>query len=121
MKLSRASGCYIPGLVPVIKVVFSKASNLFFKASIFISKASVEKRVVSPPRSELVVVRQEEYEQPRQRNNGVMLGAIDALQRVFKPQTGMLAMLRGFGVDVIQANPVIKNRIMHVAMGNPYF
>lgn len=48
----------------------------------------------------------------------VMIGAIDGLQRVFKPQTGLVAALRGFGLDIIQATPSIKNRIMQVAMGD---
>lgn len=50
-----------------------------------------------------------------------MMGAIDALQRVFKPQTGVFAALRGLGLDVIHANPSIKSRIMEVAMGDSSF
>ena len=60
---------------------------------------------------------QEMYEQPRQRANTSMMATLDSLKRVFVPQTGILATVRGLGLDVLNAAPPLKKRIMGYAMG----
>ncbi len=60
---------------------------------------------------------QEMYEQPRQRENGIMMVALDSLKRVFAPQSGVLASFRGLGLDIINSTPALKSSIMKYAMG----
>ena len=60
---------------------------------------------------------QEMYERPRQQANVAMMGALDGLQRVFAPQGGLFASVRGLGLDLLNASPPIKTRIMRHAMG----
>lgn len=60
---------------------------------------------------------QEMYEKPRQRENGVMMVALDGLKHIFTPQTGILASVRGLGLDFINSTPGLKSRIMKYAMG----
>ncbi|KAK9803505.1 hypothetical protein WJX73_010743 [Symbiochloris irregularis] len=60
---------------------------------------------------------EEMYERPRQRANVSMMAALDALKRVFVPQTGLLATARGLGLDALNAFPLAKNRVMMYAMG----
>ena len=60
---------------------------------------------------------QDVYEQPRQRENGIMMAALDSLKRVFAPQSGVLASVRGLGLDIINGTPALKSRIMKYAMG----
>ncbi|CAL8467656.1 g7194 [Coccomyxa elongata] len=57
------------------------------------------------------------YEQPRQRENGIMMVALDSLKRVFAPQSGVLASFRGLGLDIINGTPALKSSIMKYAMG----
>ena len=60
---------------------------------------------------------QDMYETPRQQENGAMATALDSLKRVFEPQDGMLASLRGLGLDLINGSGVMKKQIMRYAMG----
>lgn len=60
---------------------------------------------------------QDLYEKPRQTENGLMMAALDGLKRVFAPQSGLLASLRGVGLDIINGNPELKRQIMKYAMG----
>ncbi len=60
---------------------------------------------------------QEMYEQPRQRENGMMMMALDSLKHIFAPQKGLLASVRGLGLDLINGTPALKERIMKYAMG----
>lgn len=46
-----------------------------------------------------------------------MMGALDALGRMFKPQAGPLAAVRSLGLDALNAAPPVKQRIMRYAMG----
>jgi 2-polyprenyl-6-methoxyphenol hydroxylase-like FAD-dependent oxidoreductase len=57
------------------------------------------------------------YEAPRQRVNGAMAAALDGLARVFQPQQGSLAALRGLGLDLINSTPLLQRGIMKYAMG----
>ena len=61
---------------------------------------------------------QEMYERPRQQANTAMMAALDSLKRVFAPQQGVLATVRGLGLDLLNAAPPLKNRIMSYAMGS---
>ncbi len=60
---------------------------------------------------------QEMYEAPRQSENARMMTALDSLKRVFAPQDGLLASLRGLGLDLLNGSGVIKRQIMIYAMG----
>jgi 2-polyprenyl-6-methoxyphenol hydroxylase-like FAD-dependent oxidoreductase len=60
---------------------------------------------------------QDMYERPRQQENAAMMTALDSLKRVFEPQDGLLANLRGLGLDLINGSGVIKRQIMKYAMG----
>ncbi|EIE24634.1 flavin-dependent monooxygenase [Coccomyxa subellipsoidea C-169] len=60
---------------------------------------------------------EEMYEQPRQRENGMMMMALDSLKHIFAPQKGLLASIRGLGLDLINGTPALKERIMKYAMG----
>lgn len=60
---------------------------------------------------------QASYEGPRQRANVAMMGALDVLGRMFKPQSGPLAAVRSLGLDALNAAPPVKQRIMRFAMG----
>ena len=60
---------------------------------------------------------QAEYEAPRQRANVAMMAVLDGLKRVFEPQRGLFAGLRGAGLSVINAAPPIKKQILRYAMG----
>ncbi|CAK0761411.1 hypothetical protein CVIRNUC_002857 [Coccomyxa viridis] len=60
---------------------------------------------------------QEMYEAPRQSENARMMTALDSLKRVFAPQDGLLASLRGLGLDLLNGSGVIKRQIMRYAMG----
>jgi 2-polyprenyl-6-methoxyphenol hydroxylase-like FAD-dependent oxidoreductase len=60
---------------------------------------------------------QDLYEKPRQTENGLMMAALDGLKRIFTPQTGILASLRGLGLDIINGTPELKRQIMKYAMG----
>ena len=64
-----------------------------------------------------IPVAQASYEGPRQRANVAMMGALDVLGRMFKPQTGPLAAVRSLGLDALNAAPPVKQRIMRFAMG----
>lgn len=57
------------------------------------------------------------YEGPRQQENAAMMTALDSLKRVFEPQDGLLASLRGFGLDLINGSGAMKRQIMKYAMG----
>ena len=46
-----------------------------------------------------------------------MAAALDGLKRVFQPQQGALAQLRGLGLDIINSTPVLQRGIMKYAMG----
>ncbi len=46
-----------------------------------------------------------------------MMGALDALGRVFRPQSGPLAGVRSLGLDLLNATPPAKRQIMRYAMG----
>ena len=46
-----------------------------------------------------------------------MMAALDGLKRVFAPQAGLLASMRSLGLDIINATPPVKHRIMRYAMG----
>ena len=46
-----------------------------------------------------------------------MMTALDGLKRVFEPQDGLLATLRGLGLDMINGSGVMKRQIMKYAMG----
>lgn len=61
---------------------------------------------------------QEQYERPQQSANVRMTAALDTLQRVFQPQTGWTASLRGVGLGLIHESPLLKSRIMQYAMGS---
>ena len=60
---------------------------------------------------------QDLYEAPRQRANAAMAAALDGLRRVFQPQEGALASLRGLGLDIINSTPALQRGIMKYAMG----
>ena len=60
---------------------------------------------------------QEMYEAPRQSENARMMTALDSLKRVFAPQDGLLASLRGLGLDLLNGSGVMKRQIMRYAMG----
>ena len=60
---------------------------------------------------------QEMYEAPRQSENARMMTALDSLKRVFEPQDGLLASLRGLGLDLLNGSGVMKRQIMRYAMG----
>ena len=60
---------------------------------------------------------QDMYERPRQAANMRMASALDGLKRVFEPQQGLLALARGLGLDVLNAMPGGKARVMQYAMG----
>ena len=60
---------------------------------------------------------QEMYERPRQAANTRMASALDGLKRIYEPQQGLLAAARGLGLDVLNASPGGKARIMQYAMG----
>ena len=60
---------------------------------------------------------QDMYESPRQQENAAMMTALDGLKRVFEPQDGLLASLRGLGLDVINGSGTMKKQIMKYAMG----
>lgn len=60
---------------------------------------------------------QEQYERPRQRANTSMMAALDGIKRIFAPQAGPLALVRGLGLDVLNAATPLKGRIMSYAMG----
>jgi len=60
---------------------------------------------------------QAEYEAPRQRANVAMMTALDGLKRIFEPQRGVLAGLRGAGLSIINSAPPIKEQILKYAMG----
>ena len=60
---------------------------------------------------------QEMYEAPRQSENARMMTALDTLKRVFEPQDGLLASLRGLGLDLLNGSGVMKRQIMRYAMG----
>ena len=60
---------------------------------------------------------QAEYEAPRQRANVAMMTALDGLKRVFEPQRGVFAGLRGAGLGIINSAPPIKEQILKYAMG----
>ncbi len=60
---------------------------------------------------------QDMYESPRQQENASMMTALDGLKRVFEPQDGLLASLRGLGLDMINGSDVMKRQIMKYAMG----
>ena len=60
---------------------------------------------------------QAEYEEPRQRANVAMMTALDGLKRVFGPQRGPIAGLRGVGLSIINAAPPLKEQILRYAMG----
>lgn len=62
-------------------------------------------------------VSQGSYEGPRQRANVAMMGALDALGCLWKPQSGPLAAVRSLGLDALNATPAVKQRIMRYAMG----
>ncbi len=49
--------------------------------------------------------------------NGAMAAALDGLARVFQPQQGSLAALRGLGLDLINSTPLLQRGIMKYAMG----
>ena len=57
------------------------------------------------------------YERPRQRANVQMMAALDSLHRVFLPQEGPLASLRGLGLGLINASSMLKQPIMRFAFG----
>ena len=46
-----------------------------------------------------------------------MMGALDALGRMFAPQSGPLAAARSLGLDLLNAAPPAKRQIMKYAMG----
>ena len=46
-----------------------------------------------------------------------MMAALDGLKRVFGPQRGPIAGLRGAGLSLINAAPQIKQQILKYAMG----
>ncbi len=69
------------------------------------------------PNPPVPLVTQASYEGPRQRANVTMMGALDVLRRMFKPQSGPLAAVRSFGLDALNATPPVKQRIMRYAMG----
>lgn len=46
-----------------------------------------------------------------------MMTALDSLKRVFEPQEGLLASLRGLGLDLINNSGMMKKQIMKYAMG----
>ncbi|KAK9821489.1 hypothetical protein WJX74_001614 [Apatococcus lobatus] len=60
---------------------------------------------------------EELYERPRQQANVTMMGGLDMLKRLFTPQQGMLASFRNFGLDAVNASPMMKKQIMSYAMG----
>ena len=60
---------------------------------------------------------QESYEAPRQRANVGMMAALDGLQKVFQPQQGWLARVRGAGLGLIDSSGLAKQQIMKYAMG----
>lgn len=46
-----------------------------------------------------------------------MMAVLDGLKRIFAPQSGLVASLRGLGLDVINGSPEMKRQIMKYAMG----
>ena len=60
---------------------------------------------------------QDAYEEPRQLANVAMMAALNGLQRVFSPQSGPVAVLRGAGLSIINATPPLKQQILKYAMG----
>ena len=46
-----------------------------------------------------------------------MMTALDGLKRIFEPQDGLLASLRGLGLDMINGSSGMKRQIMKYAMG----
>ncbi len=46
-----------------------------------------------------------------------MMGGLDLLKRLFTPQQGLLASVRNFGLDAVNATPAVKQQIMKYAMG----
>ena len=61
---------------------------------------------------------QEHYERPRQAANVSMMASLDSLKRVFTPQDGPVAAVRGLGLDLLNATTAGKSRIMQYAMGS---
>ena len=45
------------------------------------------------------------------------MAALDGLKRVFEPQRGVFAGLRGAGLSIINAAPPLKEQILKYAMG----
>ena len=58
---------------------------------------------------------QEMYEAPRQRANLAMMSALDGLQRIYKPQEGLLASIRSLGLGVVNSSSTMKQQIMKYA------
>lgn len=65
----------------------------------------------------VLLLEKEMYEEPRQRENGMMMVALDSLKHIFAPQSGFVASVRGLGLDLINGTPALKARIMKYAMG----
>jgi len=63
---------------------------------------------------------QERDEAPQQWANTGMMMAIDSSLRVFQPQTGLFAAVRGLGMDLLNATPAVKHKIIQYAMGEEF-
>lgn len=46
-----------------------------------------------------------------------MMGALDTLGRIYRPQEGLLARVRAAGLGVINSSGLAKRQIMKYAMG----
>lgn len=57
------------------------------------------------------------YERSRKAENWIMMAAMDGLKRVYGQQTAPLPLLRGAGMQWLNATPVMKNWIARYAMG----
>jgi ubiquinone biosynthesis monooxygenase Coq6 len=57
------------------------------------------------------------YEDARRGHNAGLMGAVDAIGRVFRPQDGPVAWARQVGLTLFNAVPAIKSRAAERAMG----
>ena len=61
---------------------------------------------------------QDLYERPRQASSLAMMGAMEALMRVFALQPAPLGVLRSLGLGLVNQVAPVKNGIMKYAMGD---
>jgi len=92
-----------------------QGANLGFKDVVSLSDELVRASRQGVELSESVVLKR--YQRRRQADNLLTMGAMEGFKRLFEQKDPLIRLLRNSGMDWVNGQSIIKNKIMKIAMG----